>query len=71
MSEEILGVVRFVTADVWLRTSMAFDLVFAALVASRLLLALSPLPSLLKDNTQLASPLTSFSRRTFPFSSAL
>ncbi|ETW81074.1 hypothetical protein HETIRDRAFT_434894 [Heterobasidion irregulare TC 32-1] len=41
---------------------MSFGLVFPALVAARLILQLSPLSSLLKHDSQLSSPLTSYSR---------
>lgn len=41
---------------------MSFSLVFPALVAARLILQLSPLPSFFKHDGQLSSPLTSYSR---------
>ncbi|TFY57282.1 hypothetical protein EVG20_g8607 [Dentipellis fragilis] len=42
--------------------ALSAQLAFPALVAARLLLALSPLPDILKDDNQLSSPLTSYSR---------
>src|SRR6267142_7166546 len=43
---------------------MAFEFAFA--VATRVVLALSPLGSYLQDDSQLSSPLTSYSRRKQP-----